>query len=285
MLSRQMKYLAAIAVLVVGAILILAIPRNAGTRGQNPYPGNSLASSAVAEVADDRHSNTTGPNDESLRDSASSIPINGSSREELTESLLQPLLSENLELQKLTRDEVVRSFQSFLDLFPEERRGPILVALSDAYVDIQLIGLAIEQDRLLPEEIAAIKNPNHVFDRVSLHLHGEEIDLLEQELEARAKRSFSIANDTQLALMPPGLSSDSQKQLLDKLFTETYALTTPNGIGYSASLADRLNNQLRAAELTRESLRGTLPADQFVAVDAYLREREAALGAAAIIFD
>jgi hypothetical protein len=208
-------------------------------------------------------------------------------REQLLEEVfltLEGSLSGELE-QSISR-EVSEEFAAFFETLdaPVARQQTLTEALETAYSEIHLLAAAMERGEISEEDASSLQNPKHVLDSLAPLLDSDELTLLETTLESRARSDFDLASVSQLELEIPELGDADRRLVLDTLFYETYALTSPDGLAMGG-VVDKLESQLRALDNAYLSLSGSLPEQEMAAVAAFLEEKRRALAAAAIIFD
>ncbi|MDA0687990.1 MAG: hypothetical protein O2948_05020 [Proteobacteria bacterium] len=205
-------------------------------------------------------------------------------REQLLEEVfltLEGSLSGQLE-QSISR-EVSEEFAAFFETLdaPVARQQMLTEALETAYSEIHLLAAAMERGEISEEDASSLQNPNHVLDSLAPLLDSDELTLLETTLESRARSDFDLASVSQLELEIPELGDADRRLVLDTLFYETYALTSPDGLAMGG-VVDKLESQLRALDNAYFSLSGSLPEQEMAAVAAFLEEKRRALAAAAI---
>lgn len=190
------------------------------------------------------------------------------------------------QLEQSISREVSEEFATFFQTLDATavRQQTLTAALETAYSEIHLLAAAMERGEISEEDASRLRNPNHVLDSLAPLLDGDELTLLETTLENRARSDFDLASVSQLEAEIPQLNDADRKLVLDTLFYETYALTSPDGLAMGG-LVDKLESQLRALDNAYLSLSGSLPEQEMIAVAAYLEEKRRALAAAAIIFD
>ena len=206
-------------------------------------------------------------------------------RQTQIDNLVEPLYPQHRQLLLSVADEVIADFSDFLDGFSNSEQRTVADALTKAYTDIQLVGLAAEMENLSEDELATLANPNHVLEVMSSQLSTQKLTELENFLEERARKRFDLASESSISALAAELEPQSREQLLDTLFTQTYLLVNPDGIGSRANLGLRANEQLRAINNTREALRHSLSEEELILVEAYLQERETATATMGFIFD
>lgn len=253
-------------------------------------PASLPESDSVTDVA--RLPSTPGSsNDQPLlgRSALPSRRVAGTSlnREQLLEEVfltLEGSLSGQLE-QSISR-EVSEEFAAFFETLdaPVARQQTLTEALETAYSEIHLLAAAMERGEISEEDASSLQNPNHVLDSLAQLLDSDELTLFETTLESRARSDFDLASVSQLELEIPELGDADCRLVLDTLFYETYALTSPDGLAMGG-VVDKLESQLRALDNAYFSLSGSLPEQEMAAVAAFLEEKRRALAAAAIIFD
>lgn len=253
-------------------------------------PASLPESDSVTDVA--RLPSTPGSsNDQPLlgRSALPSRRVAGTSlnREQLLEEVfltLEGSLSGQLE-QSISR-EVSEEFAAFFETLdaPVARQQTLTEALETAYSEIHLLAAAMERGEISEEDASSLQNPNHVLDSLAQLLDSDELTLFETTLESRARSDFDLASVSQLELEIPELGDADRRLVLDTLFYETYALTSPDGLAMGG-VVDKLESQLRALDNAYFSLSGSLPEQEMAAVAAFLEEKRRALAAAAIIFD
>lgn len=208
-------------------------------------------------------------------------------RQQLEDELLDSLsVSLNPALESATADEVEKEFATFLVALDVDsaRHRLLTAALSSAYSEIRLVEAAMMQGEISREDIARLRNPNHVLDSLAPLLDSDELTLLETTLENRARGDFDLASVSQLEAEIPELDAADRKRVLDTLFHETYALTSPDGLAMGG-VVDQLELQMQALDNAQLILSGSLPQSEMNAVSGFLEAKRRALAAAAIIFD
>lgn len=208
-------------------------------------------------------------------------------RQQLEDELLDSLsVSLNPALESAIADEVEKEFATFLVALDVDsaRHRLLTAALSSAYSEIRLVEAAMMQGEISGEDIARLRNPNHVLDSLAPLLDSDELTLLETTLENRARGDFDLASVSQLEAEIPELDAADRKRVLDTLFQETYALTSPDGLAMGG-VVDQLELQMQALDNAQLILSGSLPQSEMDAVSGFLEAKRRALAAAAIIFD
>ncbi len=215
-------------------------------------------------------------------------PVRNENRDVFREAVLAELDNlKTVELQRAVKNEVESEFAGFFDrleLNSEDERV-IRSVLEDSYIDIRLVASAMEQGKLEESEIFSLRNPNHVLDALSLVLDADQLITLEETLEQRARQSFDLVYTSRDQVVLQQLGSESRALILDTLFRESYALTSPDGIALTAGVADTLDRQLEAIRITRTALGGRFSEAESEVVGRFLDQQEKALAAAAIVFD
>lgn len=190
------------------------------------------------------------------------------------------------QLQESISREVSEEFAAFFEAIdtPVSRQQTLTAALETAYSEIHLLAAAMERGEISEADANRLRNPNHVLDSLAPLLDSDELTLLETTLESRARSDFELASVSQLEVEIPELDDSDRKLVLDTLFYETYALTSPDGLAMGG-VVDRMESQLQALDNAQLVLSGSLPEQEMVAVAGYLEEKRRALAAATIIFD
>ncbi len=211
----------------------------------------------------------------------------GLSREQYQADVLRQFEgTASVALQRSITREVSDEFTTFFtELDVSATREQLLIdALIQAYTEIRLLAAAMARGEIAEEDIDRLRNPDHVLDSLSPHLDQDEIALLEETLETNARADFELASVSQLEAAIPQLEAEDRELILDTLFYETYALTSPNGLAMGG-VVDHLESQLKALDNTATILSGSMSQEKMADVSTFLDEKRRALAATAIIFD
>ena len=218
----------------------------------------------------------------------SDTPAISEDRKRFTDSIvvgLDRFRSQNL--QQAVDSEVTQGFSEFISLLEasDDEQQIIQTALAEAYIEIRLVASAMEQGMLSEADISALSNPNYILDVMSEVLDANQLTALEEAMEQRARRDFDLSHAAEGQSAFQGLSAASRELLLETYFSETYALTSPDGMALTAGPSDTLDRRLDAVQVTRTSLSGRFSAREAELIEEYLAQQEQAIAAAAILFD
>lgn len=253
---------------------------------QTPAPGfeSDVGTSENRSTSGDpATSSTTKPGS----DSPPNLSSIGLSREQYQADVLRQFEgTASAALQRSIAREVSDEFTTFfteLDV-SAAREQLLLDALIQAYTEIRLLAAAMAHGEIAEEDIDRLRNPDHVLDSLSPHLDQDELALLEETLETNARADFELASVSQLEAAIPQLEAEDRELILDTLFYETYALTSPDGLAMGG-VVDHLESQLKALDNAATILSGSMNQQKMEDVSAFLDEKRRALAATAIIFD
>jgi hypothetical protein len=159
----------------------------------------------------------------------------------------------------------------------DRRRESIRSALVNAYADAARVSLATNSAG------GMISDPNFIVNAMEEILDANELTQLDTFLEESWRESFEKTYSPQIDLISPRLEAHNKQLLLDTLFVETYAATSPAG-NSTGSTNDFIAKQLDAIRLTRDSLRGAIQGAQFELINEFLNEQETGLSIALDVF-
>lgn len=190
------------------------------------------------------------------------------------------LPSSSVAVEVAIRSEVDNKFRAFIDsvAMDSEHRLQLTEAFTKNYTELAKI--AANED----SSSSALQDANYVVNQMAAYLSSDELAELETFLEDSARQGYEEKWLPQLDSLSSGLSSDNKQQILETLFSETYATTNPNGTDVAANAQEFLNKQLQAIENARLTLKTTLTQAQFELANQFLVEQEMGLHSAAVIF-
>ncbi len=176
-------------------------------------------------------------------------------------------------------DQVATRLGEFIDNLSgdDERRDIVRQALAEAYAK------AATSTATQNLTAGSIRDSNFIVNSLEAVLDSNELTQLESYLEDSSREAFLQTYSPQLELVSPQLNADDKQFLLDTLFTETYAATSPDG-NATGQTSDFIAAQLEAIRLTRDSIKGALSEAEFELANEFLSEQEAGLKTAMDIF-
>jgi len=224
---------------------------------------------------------------ERMNSQPSTLGAPRTNRQQLEDEILHSLSGTvTNQVKNAVKREVENEFSAFLEMLDVDsgRRQSVMEALISAYTEIRMVQGAMQKALISEDAILGLRNPNHVLDRLASHLESDQLNVLEDTLERKSRINFDLASRSQLEASLPQLTNADRELVMDTLFYETYALTSPDGLAMGG-MVDHLESQLKALDNAATILSGSMHQQKMEDVSAFLDEKRRALAATAIIFD